>query len=96
MIDVLWSIICIIYYIEIPEMTAKMMISMQPKFLAKVKSSIPRRERSKLIVALLAKEIERRENELYLAAKELEDSVELKEEMEVWGNNFGGDGLDNV
>lgn len=34
-----------------------------------------------------------REKNLYLCAKELEESVGLREEMTVWDGEFGQDGL---
>ena len=77
-------------------MTAKVMFSFPDQLVARMKSSIPRRERSKVIALLLEKEITAREQRLYLCAKELEESDSLKNEMSQWESTFGGDGLDNV
>ena len=35
-------------------------------------------------------------NELYLSAKKLEESQELNEEIAIWDDNFGQDGLDDI
>jgi hypothetical protein len=77
-------------------MTHKVMFSLPNQLVIRMKATIPARERSKIAAALLEKEISAREKSLYLCAKELESCTELKEEMSVWDNDFGQDGLDNV
>ena len=61
-----------------------------------MKAVIPARERSKVLADLLEREIKTREQRLYTCAKELEESKGLKEEMIVWDNEFGEDGLEDV
>jgi len=77
-------------------MSAKVMFSFPDKLVIRMKAAIPPRDRSKVLAALLEKEITAREQGLYLCAKELEDSAGLKNEIAVWDNEFGQDGLDNV
>lgn len=77
-------------------MTTKVMFSFADELVARMKSSIPTRERSKVMALLLEKEISAREKTLYLCAKELEDSNALKNEMNIWENEFSQDGLENV
>lgn len=77
-------------------MTAKVMFSFPDKLVARMKVTIPQRDRSKVLAALLEKEICAREQKLFLCAKELEESSGLRKEMDVWGNEFDQDGLDNV
>ncbi len=43
---------------------------------------------------LLEKKVSATDQHLYLCAKELEENSPLKEEMDVWENEFGQDGLD--
>jgi len=71
------------------------MFSFPDQLVARMRATIPSRDRSKVLAALLEKEINARERNLYLCAKELEESSELKDEMVVWDNDFGQDGLDN-
>jgi hypothetical protein len=75
---------------------SKVMFSMPDELYSRLKATIPARERSKVAAVLFEKEINQREHALYLSAKELEDSKSLREEMVVWNNDFGGDGLENV
>jgi hypothetical protein len=77
-------------------MTSKVMFSFPDKLVMRMKASIPPRERSKVIAILLEKEIKAREQGLYMRAQLLEESTGLKEEMNNWDSEFGGDGLDNV
>lgn len=76
-------------------MTAKVMFSFPDQLVARMKAAIPPRDRSKVIAALLEKEINAREKNLYLCAKELEESAGLRNEMTIWDNEFGQDGLDD-
>jgi len=77
-------------------MTVKVMFSFPDQLVARMKSAIPRRERSKVLAMLLEKEISTREHNLYQCAKELEESVGLKEEMDTWNNEFGDEGLRQI
>lgn len=77
-------------------MTAKVMFSLPDQLVARMKAAIPPRERSKVAAALFEKEISAREHNLYLCAKEVEDSAGLKEEMNTWDKEFGEDGLKDV
>jgi hypothetical protein len=77
-------------------MTAKVMFSFPDQLVSRMKAAIPQRERSKVLAVLLEKEINTREQSLYLCAKELEESSGLKEEVAAWDNEFGQDGLDDV
>lgn len=76
-------------------MTAKVMFSFPDQLVARMKAAIPARERSKVIAILLEKEINAREQALYLCAKELEASQGLRGEMAAWDNEFSQDGLDD-
>ncbi|TAK72346.1 MAG: hypothetical protein EPO11_10160 [Gammaproteobacteria bacterium] len=77
-------------------MTSKVMFSLPDQLVIRMKAAIPSRERSKVLAALLEKEIRVRENNLYLRAMELENQDGLKEEMATWDSEFGEDGLENV
>lgn len=75
------------------------------KLITRMNQTIPARERSKLVAQLLEKEISRREENLYLAAREqklfeaateLEQCEELNEEISLLIHEFGGDGLGDV
>ena len=72
------------------------MFSFPDQLVSRMKVAIPARERSKVLAALLEKEILAREQKLYRSAKELEESAELKEEMAIWDKEFGQDGLEDV
>ncbi|HEX4044584.1 MAG TPA: hypothetical protein VHZ76_02840 [Gammaproteobacteria bacterium] len=76
-------------------MTIKVMFSFPDQLVVRMKVAIPQRERSKVIAAFLEKEISARETKLYLCAKELEESSGLKNEMAIWDDAFGQDGLEN-
>lgn len=75
---------------------SKVMFSFPDQLVMRMKAAIPSRERSKVLARLLEKEIAKREQHLFTCAKELEESKGLKEEMKVWDDEFGRDGLDNV
>lgn len=74
---------------------AKVMISVPDQLFSRMKATIPSRERSKIIAILLETEIKNRENNLFLRAKELEQSMRQENEVN-WDKEFGGDGLENV
>lgn len=48
------------------------------------KTVIPKRQRSKIVAALIQQEIARRENKLYEIAKAVEENLVLKEDMAAW------------
>ena len=75
---------------------SKVMFSLPDKLVARMKAAIPARERSKVAATLFEKEIAERERALFRCAKELEGCADLKEEMEVWDNEFSEDGLKDV
>lgn len=77
-------------------MTIKVMFSLPDQLVSRMKSAIPARERSRVTAMLLEKEISKREQALYLSAKELEESKGLKEEMSKWDKEFHEDGLDDI
>jgi len=77
-------------------MTKKVMFSLPNQLVARMKASIPQRERSKVLALLLEKEINEREQKLYLSAKELEENAGLRKEMVTWESEFDQDGLDDV
>ncbi len=76
-------------------MNAKVMFSFPDQLITRMKAAIPSRDRSRVVAILLEKEISLRERNLYLCAKELEESSGLKDEMAVWDDQFGQDGLDD-
>ncbi len=75
---------------------SKVMFSFPQQLVIRMKTAIPARERSKVLAGLLEIEISKRENNLFLCAKVLEDNKGLKEEMAVWDKEFGQDGLEDV
>ncbi len=77
-------------------MTAKVMFSFPDKLVVRMKAAIPPRERSRVLAALLEDEINKREQQLYTCAKELEESMGLKKEMKDWDSEFSEDGLEDV
>lgn len=77
-------------------MSKQVMFSFPDKLVSRMKAVIPSRERSKVLAELLEQAIKIREQQLYTAAKELEESKTLKEEMANWEEEFGEDGLKDV
>lgn len=77
-------------------MTAKVMFSLPDQLVSRMKASIPAGECSKVAAALLEKEILVREMALYHCAKELESCLAAQDEVTIWENEFGNDGLDDV
>ena len=74
-------------------MTAKVMFSLSDQLVLRMRASIPSRDRSRVVADLLEKEIAAREQKLFQCAKELEESVGLKNEMALWDSEFSNDGL---
>lgn len=75
---------------------SKVMFSLPDKLVIRLRANIPARERSKVLCRLLEKEIESREKGLYQRAMELEACAKLSQEMEIWDDEFGEDGLEHV
>lgn len=72
----------------------KVMFSLPDQLVIRMKAAIPARERSKVIAELLEKEILKREQRLYLCARELE--ISSNKGIEIWEKEFSLDGLENV
>lgn len=72
----------------------KVLISMSDELSYRMRSTIPARQRSKVISFLLEKEIERRERALYQCAIDVEKDEQLHQEMEAWQVTLS-DGLPN-
>jgi len=62
----------------------KILISMPDKIASRMRAFIPQKQRSKVIVQLIEKEIEQREKALYECAVAVEQDSELSQEMEDW------------
>ncbi|EHL28954.1 hypothetical protein [Legionella drancourtii] len=63
---------------------SKVLISMPDKIASRMRASIPQKQRSKVIVELIEKEIERREKALYECAVDVEQDHKLNQEMNDW------------
>ncbi|WP_419421464.1 hypothetical protein ACNVED_16170 (plasmid) [Legionella sp. D16C41] len=72
----------------------KVLISIPDKIANRMRATIPQRQRSKVIVKLIEKEIERREKALYECALAVEADTALNEEMKEWNITLE-DGLPN-
>lgn len=72
----------------------KILISVPEQLVARMKTFIPSRQRSKVIVRLIEKEIEQRERALYECAVAVENDTALNDEMKDWDVTLD-DGLDN-
>jgi len=72
----------------------KVLISMPNQLAARMRTAIPARQRSKIIVHLIEKEIEKREKALYECAVAVEKDAALHEEMEEWDTTLL-DGIDD-
>jgi len=57
---------------------------MPDKIASRMRAFIPQKQRSKVIVQLIEKEIEQREKALYECAVAVEQDSELSQEMEDW------------
>ncbi len=62
----------------------KVLISLPDRLATRMKAAIPQRQRSKIIVFLLEKEIEKREKTLYECALLVEKDTALKADMAIW------------
>ncbi len=70
----------------------KVLISMPDELAMRMKAAIPARQRSKVIVRLLEKEITKRERALYQCANDVENDDALNDEMQDWDPTIS-DGL---
>jgi CRISPR/Cas system-associated endoribonuclease Cas2 len=65
-------------------MVQKVLFSLPDQLVSKMRTHIPNKQRSKVVAALLEKELERREQALYECALEVEADETLNEEMKDW------------
>ena len=65
-------------------MMNKVLISVPDNIAQRMRAAIPQKQRSKVIVQLIEKEIERREKALYECALAVEQDAALNEEMKEW------------
>jgi hypothetical protein len=72
----------------------KVLISIPDDIAARMRTAIPPRQRSKVIVRLIEAEVNRREKKLYECAVAVENDQSLNEEMEDWDITLQ-DGLNN-
>ncbi len=72
----------------------KILVSLPDDLATRLRTSIPSRQRSKLISELLEKELARRERALYECALALEQDETLNQEMEEW-ETTSGDGIND-
>ena len=75
-------------------MLSKVLISIPDQLAARMKAAIPQRQRSKIIVCLIEKEVEKRERALYECAAAVEKDSALQREMQDWDVTLQ-DGLDD-
>jgi hypothetical protein len=73
---------------------SKMLISIPDGIASRFKTSVPAKQRSKVIVSLLEKELIKRERLLYECALAIENDSALQKEAQVWDHTVG-DGLEN-
>lgn len=73
-------------------MMNKVLISIPDKIASRMRAAIPQRQRSKIIVQLIEKEIEKREKALYECAMAIEQEHALNQEMKDWDETLQ-DGL---
>lgn len=62
----------------------KVLISMPDEIASRMRASIPQKQRSKVIVQLIEREIEKREKALYDCAVAVEQDHQLNQEMKDW------------
>lgn len=72
----------------------KVLISVPDELAARMRATIPARQRSKTIAKLIEKEITKREQSLYECAIAVEKDTKLREEMEEWNVTLS-DGVDD-
>ena len=71
----------------------KVLVSLPDELAARMRATIPPRQRSKVLSKMLEDEIKRRESALYECALKVEADQSLNEEMDDW-NTTVGDGID--
>lgn len=62
----------------------KILISLPDQLTARMRATIPARQRSKIITHLIENEVKRRERILYECALSVESDAELNKEMSEW------------
>lgn len=72
----------------------KVLISLPDQLAARMKTTIPERQRSKVVVSLLEAEVAKREKILYECALAVEKDTDLRADMAVWEVTIN-DGLNN-
>lgn len=72
----------------------KLLISIPDSIVARLRSVIPDRQRSKFISKVVEKELEKREKALYQSALKVENDKSLNREMKEWDSTIG-DGVEN-
>jgi hypothetical protein len=72
----------------------KVLFSLPDDLVARMRASIPPKQRSKVVAYLLEEEIKRREQALYQCALEVEADEALQEEMKDWEATLG-DGIED-
>lgn len=75
---------------------SRVMFSLPESLVSRMKTTISSGERSQVIVRLLEREIESREQKLAKLAHSLENCASLQEEAIIWDREFGQDGLEHV
>lgn len=76
-------------------MMRKVLVSIPEQLVARLRTTIPVRQRSRVIARLLEKEIEKREKKLYDCALEVENDEVLNQEMMQWETKTLQDGLEH-
>lgn len=72
----------------------KMLFSIPDQLAARLKATIPQRQRSKVIACLIEEEVARREKMLYECAAAVEKDQHLQDEMKDWDTTLQ-DGLED-
>jgi hypothetical protein len=62
----------------------KVLISLPGQLVARMRATIPNRQRSKVITHLIEEEVEKRERTLYECALAVENDNALRQEMDEW------------
>jgi hypothetical protein len=81
-------------YLETALAMRKILISVPGQLAARMKATLPARQRSKIIAHLIEQEIKKREKALYECALAVENDKALNHEMKEW-DETSGDGLSN-
>ena len=72
----------------------KILVSMPNQLAARLRAVVPARQRSKMIVSLIEKELLKKEHSLYECALAVEKDAALHREMVEW-DGVVGDGIDD-